>query len=61
MKSFEVHRIKQNITTNCTEKLAQKTEDFLNQKTQEGFELVEVSFHLETSMGYIYSYSVFKR
>lgn len=62
MKNFEVHRIKKTFGPNSSEALAQETQDLLNKKCNEGFELVSVSFHIHgNENGYIYSYCVFKR
>ncbi len=62
MKSYKVHRIKKALTTSSSsEELMKETEDYLNTKANEGFELVNVSFDFSTNSGYVYSFIVHKR
>lgn len=45
MKKFEIHTITETAGfTSMKEKLTEKVEQFLNQKVNEGFEVVNVSF-----------------
>lgn len=45
MKKFEIHTITETAGfTSMKEKLTEKVEQFLNQKANEGFEVVNVSF-----------------
>lgn len=61
MKSFKVERVRVKFSPNSSETLREETEKMLNQRANEGYELVSIDFELAEQSGYIYSYIVFKR
>ncbi len=59
MKKYEVHSIRKSFLPGSSEQLAKETESFLNTKLNAGYELIHISFHLDSAdSGYIYSYLV---
>ncbi len=61
MKTYKVERILKKFSKNSSLELAEETENKINERMGQGYELVDVSFHLNVQdTGYMYSYLVFK-
>ncbi len=61
MKTYKVERIIKPFKKDSSLELAEETELKINQMTSQGYDLVDVSFHINPhGVNYIYSYLVFK-